>query len=78
MTTKNYMDDSENFPILNNDIEEFFQEKNKDYTFWIQRHLLWDWKHRIFIDIWSKTKTLDINAWDSKDFLIEMLEDIIS
>lgn len=78
MIHKNYMDDSENITLIDNDIDEFLKKKGKDYTFWIDRHLLWDWKHRIYIDLWKETKTIDINAWDNKEYLYEVLEDIIS
>lgn len=79
----NYVDDSVNNQLLEKDIIEFFKTKwidSKSYSFWIERHLLWDWKHRITIDFdkWNSEKTIDINAWDTKEYLYEVLNNIIS
>lgn len=74
------MEDSDNNTLLESDIKEFFESKWiswNDYNLTIKRHFLWDGKHRINISYKNKSEEIDINAWDSEDFLVDVLEDLI-
>ena len=74
------MEDSDNNPLLDSDIQDFFESKWiswNDYSFTIERHFLWDGKHRIIILYKNKSEEIDINSWDSEDFLVEVLEELI-
>lgn len=65
----NYMDDSDENPLIEGDIREVLKELNKELDYSVERHEMGDGKHRVFID----GVYLYVNGWTLRK---EFKEDI--